>query len=124
MKTFLRIGSHPAADLARGYSYSMGCFGEESEAHAGLSGYSLDRGVEQAVADLADRMGISGLFRSQGGEVVRMFVTLFEGRDVGTGPDQEELFAPRAIVASWDTRELAGVEDLVERLAALGFVDD
>lgn len=134
MALFIRTCSRPRRDFARGYSYSMGEFGNEEQAHAGLSGYSLDRGIEDAVAALAERMGISGRFSVKETHFERrphrrvkddavMFVTLFEGADVGRGPDGEELFRPSRIVASWKTRELAGVEDLLGRIAALGIVD-
>lgn len=129
MGYFIRVNARPRRDLDRGFSYSMGCFGDESEAHAGLSGYSLDLGVGQAVSDLHERMGVSGCFTSQRGHRrVRgdrvMYVTIFEGRDVGTGPDGEELFRPTRIVASWKTREIASVADLLERLAAMGIADE
>src|SRR5690606_20297156 len=101
-----------------------------SEAHAGLSGYSLGfRGVRGAVEALDDRMGVKGAFTADGklrkyrAEAV-MFVTVFRGRYVGEGPDGEELFEPSAIVASWKTREIASVDALLERLAALGITDD
>jgi hypothetical protein len=112
---FVRTNARPSNDLARGYSYSMGCFGDEAEAHAGLSGYGLEGGVECAVEALDARMGVSGRF----GDSV-MFVTVFEGYRVGAGPDGEDLFAPRAIVASWETTEIRDASDLLERLAALG----
>jgi hypothetical protein len=122
---FLRTCSRPRRDLDRGFSYEMGCFGDAERAHEGLSGYSLDRGTEDAVEALASRMGVAGRFERRGahrrvaGDAV-MFVAVFEGRDVGTGPDQEELFRPSRIVATFKTRELAGAADLVTRLAALG----
>lgn len=117
MPRFIRVNSHPVEDLARGYSYSMGEFGNEEQAHAGLSGYSLDGGVECAVEELDARMGVSGAFPCQ------MFVSVFEGYDRGTGPDGEDLFAPTAILASFDTREIKDVSDLLTRLAALGIED-
>ena len=129
-RLFIRVNARPRRDLERGYSYTMGCFGDESEAHAGLSGYSLGfRGVRGAVEELDARMGVKGEFLADGKLAKRrkyavMFVTVFRGRYVGEGPDGEELFEPSAIVASWKTREIASVEDLVERLAALGIRDE
>lgn len=118
-KLFIRVGSHPESDLARGYSYSMGAFGEEEEAHAGLSGYSLRRyDVIDAVAQLDKRMGISGDF---GGP---MFVTVYEGRDVGMGPDGEDLFRPSRIIASFRTSEIKSRLHLLDALARLGIVDE
>ena len=127
---FIRVNARPLRDLARGYSYPMGAFGDESEAHAGLSGYSLADGVEYAVERLDERMGVSGRFTSREtahgrrahrhvAENTVMYVTLFEGRRVGTGPDGEDLFAPSAIVASWRTTEIAGQDDLVTKIEAL-----
>ena len=114
-KMFLRTNSAPESDLARGYSYSMGEFGNEDEAHAGLSGYSLDSGAEDAIERLDARMGISGRFGT-----VTMFVTVFAGSDRGTGPDGEDLFAPAAIVASFETTSIKDAADLAAKLAALG----
>lgn len=126
---FIRVNSRPRRDLARGYSYSMGCFGDESEAHEGLSGYSLGGGVEDAVVELDDRMGVSGEFTSDGllaryRPHALMFVTVYRGRYVGQGPDGEDLFEPHEIVASWKTREIEDADDLIERLAALGIRDE
>lgn len=115
---FLRTNSQPAADLDRGYSYSMGEFGNEDEAHAGLSGYSLDSGVEDAIERLDARMGVSGRFGT-----VAMFVTVFEGSIRGTGPDGEDLFAPSVIVASFETTSIKDAADLAEKLAAIGIAD-
>lgn len=126
---FLRCNARPRRDLARGYSYSMGCFGDETEAHAGLSGYSLDRGVEDAVQALADRMGVSGTFANKASRHARlrasavMYVTLWEGSCRGTGPDGEDLFRPARIVASWKTSEIRDAADIVTRLAEMGIVD-
>lgn len=132
MPRFIRVNARPRRDLARGYSYSMGCFGDEDQAHPGLSGYSLDRGLEDACRALAERMGVSGRFAAKATWVldrrphprvrddVLMFVTLWEGHYAGRGPDSEDLFRPTRIIASWKTRELRGVEDLIERLRALG----
>jgi hypothetical protein len=117
-KMFIRTNSAPESDLARGYSYSMGEFGNEDEAHAGLSGYSLDSGVEDAIERLDARMGVSGRFGS-----ATMFVTVFEGSPCGPGPDGEDLFAPSAIVASFDTTSIKDAADLAEKLAALGIAD-
>ncbi len=114
-KMFLRTNSAPESDLVRGYSYSMGEFGNEDEAHAGLSGYSLDSGAEDAIERLDARMGISGRFGT-----VTMFVTVFAGSDRGTGPDGEDLFAPAAIVASFETTSIKDAADLAAKLAALG----
>lgn len=132
---FLRTNARPLRDLDRGHSFAMGCFGDASEAHAGLSGYSLDSGVECAVDALAERMGVSGKFgckrttaferrphRRVAGDAV-MFVTVYEGSDVGTGPDGEDLFRPSRIVASWKTRDIKDAADLLARLAALGIAD-
>lgn len=126
-RLFIRVNRRPRRDLARGYSYSMSAFGDEGQAHAGLSGYGLAYGVEHAVEQLDERMGVSGA-RSRTdkrGRVrpVVVYVTLFEGGEVGTGPDGEELFRPSRVVASWRTRDLAGPADLLARLAALGVAD-
>lgn len=115
---FLRTNSQPAADLDRGYSYSMGEFGNEDEAHAGLSGYSLDSGVEDAIDRLDARMGVSGRFGK-----ATMFVTVFAGSRVGTGPDGEDLFVPASIVASFETTSIKDAADLVAKLAAIGIED-
>lgn len=125
MTLFVRTCSRPRRDLARGYSYSMGEFGNEEQAHTGLSGYSLDRGTEDAVEALAERMGVSGRFERRGAHRriaadAVTYVAVYEGRDAGTGPDGEELFRPSRLVAAWKTREIAGVEEVLERLAALG----
>lgn len=118
-KLFIRVNTHPESDLARGYSYSMGCFGDESEAHEGLSGYSFrSYGVIDVVARLDERMGISGDF---GGP---MFVTVYEGRDVGMGPDGEDLFRPSRIIASFRTSEIKSRLHLLDALAKLGIVDE
>lgn len=127
---FLRTCSRPRRDLARGYSYEMGCFGDAEHAHAGLSGYSLDRG--DAIEALAERMGVSGRFsvkrtvafdrrphRRVANDAV-MFVSVFEGSEVGTGPDGEELFRPSRIVATFRTTEIKDAADLVAKLAAIG----
>ena len=132
MALFVRTCSRPRRDLARGYSYAMGCFGDEEQAHNGLSGYSLDRGVEDAVEALAERMGIAGRFESRmtvafgrrphrrvAGDAL-MYVAVYEGAEVGEGPDGEELFRPARLVASWKTRDVRDVADMMERLAALG----
>lgn len=37
---FVRFCRRPRLDLKRGYSYNGTCFGDESEAHAGLCGYA------------------------------------------------------------------------------------
>ena len=131
MTLFVRTCSRPRRDLDRGFSYSMGEFGNPDEAHAGLSGYSLDSGTEDAVEALAERMGVSGRFVSRqtvalgrkthrrvAADVV-MYVAVFEGSDVGTGPDGEELFRPARLVAAWKTRDVADAADLVAKIEAL-----
>src|SRR5690606_39060131 len=102
-----------------GYSYSMGAFGDESEAHAGLSGYSFrSYGVIDAVAQLDKRMGVVGLCADD------VFVTVYEGRDVGMGPDGEDLFRPSRIIASFRTSEIRSRLHLLDALAKLGIVDE
>lgn len=135
MAIFIRTCSRPRRDLARGFSYSMGCFGDAAEAHAGLSGYSLDRGVEDAVEALSERMGAAGRFgikrtvaferrphRRIASDCL-MCVAVYEGAEVGTGPDGEELFRPARLVAAFKTREIRDAADLVTRLAARGIAD-
>lgn len=117
---FIRVGRFPERDLSRGYSYSMGEFGNEDQAHAGLSGYSLESGLVEAVSALDRRMGVSGRFTTPQGRAVPMFVTLFAGKLVGMGPDGEDLFRPSSIVGSWRTTEVRDVHDLVEKLLRAG----
>jgi hypothetical protein len=113
----------------------MGAWGDDEQAHAGLSGYSLDRGVEDAIEALDSRMGVSGRFgvkrtvaferrphRRIASDAV-MYVAVYAGAEVGTGPDGEELFRPSRLVAAWKTRDLRGAQDVVERLAAIGIED-
>ena len=135
MTLFVRTCSRPRRDLARGFSYSMGAWGDDEQAHEGLSGYSLDRGVEDAVEALAERMGVSGRFGAKRTVAFErrphrriaadclMFVAVYEGTEVGTGPDGEELFRPARLVATFKTREIRDAADLLERLAALGIKD-
>lgn len=125
MSLFVRVNTRPRRDLARGFSYSMGCFGDSTEAHEGLSGYGIShRGVVGAVSDLDERMSVAGR-RSARGRVQDpvCYVTVYRGTCVGNGPDGEELFRPSEIVASFKCRELTSAEDLVARLAALGIED-
>ena len=121
---FIRINSRPRRDLARGFSYSMGEFGNPDEAHAGLSGYSLESGTEDACEQLEARMG----FGARGNRASRharlrrsavCFVTLWEGTCVGTGPDGEDLFRPTAIVRSWRTTEIRDAADLAAKIETL-----
>ncbi len=129
---FIRTCSRPRRDLDRGFSYAMGEFGNPDEAHAGLSGYSLDRGIEDAVDALAARMGVSGAFSSKRtvafdrrphrrvAAATAMFVAVFEGSEVGTGPDGEELFRPSRLVATFRTTSIKDSADLAAKLAAIG----
>lgn len=107
---FVRVGSKPQSDLRRGYSYPMGSFGDESQAHAGLSGYEVDDALS-AATKLQDRMGIWG-------STDDYFVTLFAGAHRGVGPDGEDLFKPIAIVKSWTLRQI-GEDDKSNRVKAI-----
>lgn len=104
---FVRVASHPLSDLRRGYSYSMGAFGDEDQAHGGLSGYSCIDGLEEALERLDDRMGIVGY-------PCRMWVCVYEGGDRGVGPDREDLFAPSRLVCAIDTRAVDSADKMVE----------
>mgnify|MGYP003421315409 CR=1 FL=1 len=131
MALFVRTCSRPRRDLARGYSFAMGCFGDEEQAHDGLSGYSLDRGTEDAVEQLGARMGVAGRFSSKRTVAFErrphrrvasdalMFVAVYEGADVSTGPDGEELFRPARLVATWKTREIRDAADLIQKIESL-----
>src|SRR5690606_34275820 len=88
-------------------------------AHEGLSGYSFRiYGVVGAVAQLDKRMGVVGLGADD------VFVTVFKGRDVGTGPDMEDLFEPHEIIASFRTSEIKSRLHLLDALAKLGIADE
>jgi len=115
---FVRYGTHPRSDLRRGYSRPWG----SDERHEGLSGYDVDfYGLEGALEKLIEYFAARGGWRS------RSFVTVYRGREVGVGPDNESLFRPFEIVASvragFDP-SLADldrqVEDLARRLMARG----
>ena len=113
---FVRIGSRPQADLERGYSYSMGCFGDESEAHPGLSAYAVDTWtLEGALVELHERMGIVGSYADNAtGAECEMFVCVFRGTRVGMGPDSEDLCRPDALVFAIDTRSASSVDEMIE----------
>jgi len=121
MTLFIRAATNPAADLVRGYSYSMGEFGNEDEAHAGLSSYSLDElTLDGALEQLHDRMQIVGAWTDNAtGEAVDAFVCVLRGRSVGVGPEGEALCAPAELVCAVNTREVASVEEMAERVDAL-----
>lgn len=120
MTLFVRIGSRPAKDLARGYSYAMGCFGDESQAERGLSSCSLDRGpLADVVATLHERMGVIGAYVDhETGAECAAFLCVFEGADVGTGADGEDLCRPSRLVCKVDTRKASTVEQMVEIVRA------
>lgn len=99
---FVRVGSKPEEDLRRGVSYPMGQFGEPDVAHEGLSGYratDIDE-IDEALARLHDRMGIEGPYADRTGRLVPMFVSVYEGIEVGTGPDGESLFRPSRLIVA------------------------
>jgi hypothetical protein len=118
---FVRICSRPRRDLARGFSYSMGCFGDASEAHAGLSGYEVHDAAE-AVELLDERMSVAGArcaSRRLGGRDPVMYLAVFEGARVGTGPDGEDLFRPSRLVATRKTREIPSAADALAWLESV-----
>ena len=118
---FVRLASRPRRDLARGFSYSMGCFGEANEAHAGLSGYAV-HDVGEAVGRLDERMGVAGArcaSRRLGGRDPVMYLAVYEGVRVGTGPDGEDLFRPARLVATRKTREIASAADALAWLESV-----
>lgn len=118
---YVRITSNPSLDLSRGYSYTAGSFGDEKEAHAGLSGYSVgERGLRGALDDLDDYLGLAG--RSADGS--RRYLVVFSGRDAGVGPDGEDLFTPKSIIAKIDCSTLTSVNDAVAKLSRMGIQDD
>jgi len=118
---FVRLASRPRRDLVRGFSYSMGCFGDAAEAHDGLSGYAVHDAAE-AIELLDERMSVAGArcaSRRLGGRDPVMYLAVYEGVRVGTGPDGEDLFRPARLVATRKTREIASAADA---LAWLGSV--
>lgn len=119
---FVRVSSYPDKDLTRGVSYPMGMDASDSEPHAGLSGYSMARGITGALEALDERMGISGAFyphgQSRSSKPVTMKVTVFRGREVGAGPDGEELFKPAAVLVSRHTKAFANATDAMTAIIA------
>ena len=113
-KLFFRVALRPKSDLRRGYSYSMGNFGDESQAHEGLSSYAVqDFSVNGAVEKLNERMGLIG----------DGYFVVLEGTYVGAGPDMEALCRPRAIVFQKKLSKIKSVESLIADLAAIGITD-
>lgn len=124
-RLYVRVCSRPMRDLARGYSYRMGCFGDEDQAEAGLSGYEIgDRVdaecIEIAVEELHERMGVVGPLapsaRLRGRDRVS-YLAIFEGVDRGGGPDGEALFHPTKLVNKIATRDIRSMEHAVELVA-------
>lgn len=105
----------------------MGQFGEESAAHAGLSGYDMADGWDYALERLHERMGIAGPYVDREGRTTPMFLTVFEGAYAGRGPEGEDLFAPSAIVFSIRTDRMADYEAMrrmvINRLRRRGYVE-
>lgn len=104
---FVRIASRPLSDLRRGYSYAMGQFGEPEAAHVGLSGYRSDD-LDAAIEALDERMGVVGPY-TRG----RAWMCVYEGDEVGVGPDGEELCRPTRLVAAIDTRCASSCDEMV-----------
>lgn len=86
MAYFIRSCSKPESDLARGYSYPFSEFGNEEQAHEGLSGFELDGGGAANLANYG---------------FVKQHIVIFEGHYVGKGPDGEDLFRPKRIVRAF-----------------------
>ena len=120
---FVRIGQKPEDDLRRGFSYAMGAFGDSDQAHVGLSGYEAVSGDEAdlrtALQRLSKRMGLSGYYSDPSGRRYPMFVTVYEGLYVGTGPDSEDLFAPKRLVVAVPTHAESDDEAMIERVVAV-----
>ena len=113
-KLFFRVALRPRTDLKRGYSYSMGSFGDESQAHAGLSSYSVqDFGVVGALEKLDERMGLTG----------DGYFVVLEGIHVGTGPDMEDLCRARSIVFQKKLSKIKSFDSLLEDLSKIGIFD-
>lgn len=123
MPLFVRLATRPALDLKRGFSYTMGAFGDPSQAHEGLSSYRIPafiRGNDIAgIKDVFDRESIEQALESLsdyfGGFPDGMRLVLVEGGDRGVGPDGENLVFPTKNVASWRTSALPA--DMVGAIA-------
>jgi hypothetical protein len=118
MDIYVRIASNPKADLYRGYSYSMGAFGNESQAHDGLSGYStfVRGGLRAALLKLDRRMGIVGPYLDHTGTENPMYVAVYAGQLVGDGPDEEELFRPKKLIYYTRTTTETTAPDMIRRI--------
>jgi hypothetical protein len=113
-RLFFRVALKPKTDLKRGYSYSMGMFGDESEAHAGLSSYAVQySGVEGALESLNNRMGLVG----------EGYFVVLDGVHVGTGPDMEDLCRPQSIVFQKKLSKIRSFDSLLADLARVGITD-
>jgi len=114
---YARIGSHPLSDLKRGYSYPMGEFGNEEQAHEGLSGYSItNMGITDALKRLDKRMGIWGKFIDKTNKEAKMFVTIFIGSDRGRGVDGEDLFKPHKILINLLTSKFSSRDSVIQTI--------
>lgn len=112
-RLFFRAALRPKTDLKRGYSYSMGNFGDESEAHADSSSYAVqDLGVVGTLEKLDERMGLRG----------EGYFVVLDGVYVGAGPDMEALCRPRSIVFQKKLSKIRSLDSLLADLANVGIV--
>lgn len=113
-RLFFRVALKPKSDLKRGYSYTMGNFGDESEAHEGLSSYAVqDFGVVGALEKLNDRMGLTG----------EGYFVVLDGVYVGVGPDMDALCKPKSIVFQKKLSKIKSFDSLIVDLAKIGISD-
>lgn len=114
---FVRITGHPNADLTRTGSRT---WDGDRHRHKGLSGFRV-RSQQYYIPDraqLLDRIQDNlAYFNDRGGYGNKKLV-LYEGRKVGDGPDDEDLFLPSRVVSVFDPKDFEGiftVEDFAER---------
>ena len=102
---FLRVTSHPEADMDRGISYQMGCFGDAEFAEPGLSGFRADGcGVDELAAYWSSRSCAHS----------RAMVVLFAGYERGVGSDLETCYGAKRVVRAWSVERLATAEGCEE----------
>jgi len=95
----------------------MGDFDEESQAHAGLSSYSIDDdGLDGALTRLDDRMGITGQYLDKSGKSIPMYVAIYQGSNAGVGPEGEPLVRPRSLVMQVRTTAAANATAMIAKI--------
>jgi len=82
----------------------MGEFGE-GKGHAGLSSYKIGTVLWKDIKKLDKKMGAYG--------DSPLYVTIFEGEDVGMGPESEDLVRPSKIISSRPFRQACSLREMI-----------